>query len=184
MNNKSMKLNVMIRLAAIFLCLVLFTTYLTFGLYAKYLSRAASNGTARVATFEIETDLDRVALGTESAPTLLLGGEDMVQSVSLPFYISSGSEVSAGYSVKIDFDYALPSYLIITLADGTKTETLLADGTQREFVFDDFGTLAKGADETQRADLRLTFSVSDLTMITDEVSIPTAKLTVRVYQVD
>ena len=52
-----MKLNVMIRLAAILLCLVLFTTYLTFGLYAKYLSRAASNGTARVATFEIETDL-------------------------------------------------------------------------------------------------------------------------------
>ena len=174
----------MLKLAAILLCLVLITTHFTSGLYARYISRSSADTSARVASFVIETDLDRIELGSTEAPTLQLGGEDETQSVQLPFYISSGSEVTVGYSVSIDFVDALPEYLNITLTNGTNTQTVAADGIKSEFVFSDFGALSAGSTETQKADLTLTISVSDLTMITDEVSIPTAELTVRVYQVD
>lgn len=184
MNNQITKTNIMLKLAAILLCLVLITTHFTSGLYAKYISRSSDDTSARVASFVIETDLDRIALGTEEMPTLQLGGEDETQSVQLPFYITSGSEVTVGYSVSIDFGRALPDYLSITLTDGANPQTVDADGTRSEFVFADFGTLPPGAAETQKAQLTLKISVSDLTRITDEVSVSAAELTVKVWQVD
>ena len=174
----------MLRLAAVLLCLALITTHLASGLYARYISRSTTDASARVASFAIETDIDRIELGSTEAPTLQLGGEDGTQSVQLPFYITSGSEVTVGYSVSIDFADALPEYLYITLTDGAYTQTVAADGTKSEFTFPDFGTLSAGSTETQKADLTLTISVPDLTRITEEVSIPNAELTVRVYQID
>lgn len=184
MDNKTIKSNPMLTIAAILLCLVLITTHFTSGLYAKYISRSSADNSARVASFIIETDLDRIELGTPNAPVLQLGGTDEVQSVALPFYITSGSEVTVGYSVTVDFGSALPAYMNIKLSNGTNSQTLAADGNKAEFVFSDFGTMPAAETETQKVDLLLTISISDLTMITEEVSIPTAELTVRVYQVD
>lgn len=184
MNNKMMKSNIMLKLTAVLLCLVMITTHFTSGLYARYISRSSADASARVASFVVETDLDHIELGSTEAPTLHLGGEEETQSVQLPFYISNGSEVTAGYSLSVDFGESLPEYLNIKLANGTNTQIIAADGIKSEFVFSDFGTLPVGSTEPQKADLTLTISVSDLTMITEEVSIPTAKLTVRVYQVN
>ena len=184
MINKITKSGIILKLAVTLLCLVLITTHLTFGLYARYSSYVSSEDSARVAAFVIETDLDHIELGTIDDPTLQLGGLEKTQSVQLPFYITNSSEVKVGYSVSIDFDAALPAYLTITLSNSTTSKALNADGAKSEFEFSDFGTLAIGSSEIQKADLTLTISVSDLAMITDEVAIPTAKLTVRVSQID
>ena len=184
MNNKIMKSNLMLKLAAVLLCLVMITTHFTSGLYARYISRSVADTSARVASFVVETDLDHIELGSTGTPTLQLGGEEETQSVQLPFYISNGSEVKVGYSLGVDFGDALPNYLSIKLSDGVNTQTIAADGTKNEFKFSDFGTLPAGSTEPQKVNFTLTISVSDFTMITNEVSIPSAKLTVRVYQVD
>lgn len=46
-----MKKNWPMRIASILLCLVLFTTYLMFGLYARYTTKGESTGSARVIKF-------------------------------------------------------------------------------------------------------------------------------------
>lgn len=172
------------RIAMALLCLVIITTCFTAGLYARYVVRQDDKSAARVAAFVIETDLDRVSLGTQGNPTLVLGGEEEILSARLPFYVTSESEVAVEYSVRADFGAALPSYLTLTLSDGTRSESLAADGVKQDFDFSRFGSLAAGADALQRADLTLTFSCSDGSAITDEISIPTAVLTVGVYQLD
>ncbi len=174
----------MLKLSAVLLCLVLISAHFTSGLFAKYSSSAAADDSARVASFVIETDLDRIELDVAGEPILALGGTDEVQSVALPFYIKSGSEVTIGYSVTVDFGSVLPEYMNIQLSNGKDSLTLAADGNNANFVFSDFGTLAPGAIEQQKAELKLTISVSDLSAITEQLSIPAATLTVRVYQVD
>lgn len=182
--NKTTKLNPMLTIAAILLCLVLISTYMTSGLYAKYADKGTADASARVATFVIETDLDRISLGTSGAPTLQLGGDEEIQVVELPFYIASGSEVEVGYSITVDFGTTpLPDYMNITLSDGITSKTPVANIGRTTFTFSDFGTLPATTTEEQ-AELTLTFSISDLTMITEEVFIPTAELKVKVYQID
>lgn len=177
---------IMLKIAAVLLCLVLITTHLTTGLYAKYTAVASAEDGARVASFHIDTDLDYIQLGTSQgvSPVFQLGGTDETQSISIPFFIESASEVAVGYSVTVDFGAALPSYMSLTLSNGTKTEALTGDGTKSVFTFTDFGIMAPGGETAQTQELTLQISISDLEMITDEVSIPTAELTVRVYQVD
>lgn len=181
-----LKSNFMLKLAAVLLCLVLISSHFTFGLFAKYTSSAAAEDSARVALFRVETELDRISLSIDEGeePELTLGGEFETQSVQIPFSIMSSSEVQVGYSVKVDFGVALPQYISLTLSDGTTTQTLYANGTESAFTFSDFGTLASGAAAEQKAELTLTISVTDFEEITTELSIPTATLTVRVYQVD
>ena len=175
---------VALKLAAILLCLVVCSTCLLSRQYARYTVSAGAHDSARVASFVIDTDINHIELGTDGTPMLELGGESETQSVQLPFYISNGSEVAVGYTIKIDFDCALPEYLTLTVTGNAKSQTLYADGSKSEFEFSNFGTLAPGAFEAQRADLVLTISVSDVSLITEVVSIPTAELTVKVFQID
>ena len=186
MNNEIIKSNIMIKLAAIFLCLVLISTYLTSGLYAKYTSRGTAGDSTRVATFKIETDLDYIELKTAQGEDIQfqLGGVDETKNISIPFFIENNSEVAVGYSVAVDFGTDLPEYLSLTLSDGIESQTISGGGEESRFEFADFGTMAAGAPTGQKENLSLTISVSDLTMITTEVFIPTAELTVRVYQID
>ena len=183
MKRKIRKSSALLIRIIIFLCLAFVAVNVTSTMYARYISQSDTSDSADVAIFIIDTDLDHVKLGSPETPTLELGGTEEITSVQLPFYISSESEVKVGYSVKLDFGYALPEYLNITLTNGTDSKTISADGINNEFEFVDFGTLLPAAMGEQKADLVLTFSVSDLSMITDEISIPTAKVTVRAYQV-
>ena len=186
MKNGIFKPNIMLKASAVLLCLVLVSAYFTSGLYAKYAVGTNRDDGARVASFKIETGIDNVKLGIEEneTPGLSLGGEEETESVSIPFYVENGSEVAVGYSVKADFGVALPDYLSLILSDGSKTEELKADGAESVFVFSDFGSIAAGGQNAERAVLTLTISVSDLGEISEEVSIPTAQLTVTVFQID
>ena len=178
------KSNIVLKLAALILCLVLLTAYGISGLYARYTYNASFSASASVANFSIETDLDGILLGSDVAPELELGGDDEIASVDLPFYIASESEVTVGYSVIVDFGYALPDYMSLTLAEGSHSQTIHSNGSASAFAFADFGSLSIGSVSAQRADLTLTISVADVSMIVDEISIPSAALTVHVYQID
>lgn len=176
----------MLKFAAVLLCLVLITTHFTTGLYARYATSASAEDGARVASFKIDTDLDHIQLGTTPgvSPTFQLGGDDETDSITIPFYIESSAEVAVGYSVTVNFGTALPDYMSVTLTCGTNSRTINGNNAMSVFTFADFGTMAPAGATAQRQDITLTISVSDLTEITDEVTIPTAELTVRVLQLD
>lgn len=185
MDKKTMKMNPMLFLAVVLLGLVLLSSCFTSGLYARYATGDNTESSARVASFVINTDIDHIRLGTTEEPSLQLGGVEETQTVTLPFYIASESEVTVEYSVTVDFGTtALPAYLELTLSNGSVSQTMDADGTKTSFVFADFGTLAASTGTEQRAELVLTFSIPDLSMVTEELWIPAAELIVRVDQVD
>ena len=181
------KVNIPMLMALVLLGLTLVSSHFTSGLYAKYTSNAEGKDQARVAQFKIETDLDYITLGIaeHETPILELGGELQVTSVVLPFYIESRSEVSTVYSVKADFGRALPGYVTLTLSDGTKSQSIMADGMKTSFEFQDFGTMEIAANnQAVRRDLVLTISVIDAEQIVEEFEVPTAMLTVKVDQQD
>lgn len=180
------KVNIPIVAAICLLCLTLLSAHFTSGLYAKYTSVVTTTDTARVASFRIDTDVDYVQLGIGDGQPLNfeLGGAGEVTGVPIPFYIESQSEVTVAYSVTAAFDVALPEYVSLTLTDGTKTETVQADGAKTQFVFADFGAMPAYTGTQLKDELTLTITVSDLEQITSEVQIPQASLIVKVYQTD
>lgn len=173
------KSNKMMILAAFLLCATLVSIHFSSGLYAKYtVSENAGDG-AKVAEFHIETDWSN-----NETPEFKLGGVNAVNAAELPFYIESRSDVAVSYTVKVTFGQAIPSYVILTLSDGTTNRTLTADGTKTSFEFEKFGTIEAAAGGVLRTDLVLTIGVTDLTLITQEIDIPNPVLTVQVDQID
>lgn len=80
-------------------CLVLFSTYLTGGLYARYTTSASGSDSARVAIFQIQGE-NSWEQGTEV--DLNLNFFDPTQATdTLSFAITSASEVAVRYSVEI-----------------------------------------------------------------------------------
>lgn len=159
-------------------------------IWARYFSQAQGTGTADISLFVVGGDLDRSALsiGAEDSPSFTLGGSSDRKTAALPFYITSRSEVSVGYSVEVNFGKALPSYLTVTLSDGTNTQTLSCDGAKSVFTFEDFGSVAAFAggetDPDTRVNFTLTVTVTNSDLILDEFHLTTAKLTVTVDQLD
>lgn len=184
MHKGKKQLNIIYGIVLTLLCAVLLTTYLTSGLYARYSTTATGSASAMVASFKIETDLDNVKLGTQQIDNLQLGITEDGNNVSIPFYIISESDVTVGYSVLIDFKKALPEYITLTLSNGSINKTLYADGEKSIFEFNEFAQLTEGSSEEQKENLLLTFSITDLSNITEEVSFTTAELVVSVYQID
>lgn len=187
---KTEKMNIPMLVAVVLLCLTLLSSHLTSSLYARYTTVITAQDHTRIAGFRIETDLDYITLGIADGgtPTLVLDGAEDEVSAQLPFYIESRSEVTTAYSVTVDFGTALPVYLTVTLSNGTKTQSIHADGVQSVFTFTDFGGIqsfsGSDTDPSVREELVLSLSVADAAAITAEVSISDAKLTVKVDQTD
>ena len=106
----------------VLLCLVLFSTYLTGGLYARYTTSASGSDSARVARFEI-TGGGNWTDSTENIDLDLNFFDPNKTSASLTFEITSGSEVAVKYDVVITmpdqpdgYDY---SWLEIKLGEAT-----------------------------------------------------------------
>lgn len=184
------KSNKMMIVAAVLLCMTLVSIHITSGLYAKYTVSEDASDNAKVAQFHIETDLDYITmgLGDNETPLFELGGTSATEKAEILFYIESRSEVAASYSVTAAFGTALPNYVTLTLSDGIKSETVVADGTKATFEFQEFGSIAafEGSDEEHalRTDLVLTIGVTAMELITEEIELPAATLSVQVDQID
>ncbi len=87
------KMNIPIRIAAVLLCLVLFSTYLVGGLFARYTTTAQGGDSARVAKFSIHGSGE---LMQPIAASLVPGTAEDVTLV-----IKNDSEVAVKYTVTV-----------------------------------------------------------------------------------
>ena len=87
------KFNIPICLAAVLLCLTLFSFYFSGGLYAKYVTRASGSDSARVAKFDvsIQSVLD---IYSEMIP---LGDIQPGDSKTIEFTVTNNSEVAVAF---------------------------------------------------------------------------------------
>lgn len=122
----------MVILAAILLCLVLITTHLTSGLYAKYTSRASAHDSASVALWKVG------ATGGKPALTIDCSTSDLDDAYK--FKVTNNSEVSVRYNIIVVFTEALDSGITLKL-DETKTP---ATNDRKAFVFTNVGQLISG----------------------------------------
>ncbi len=97
-NRQPVKLNIPLCLAAILLCLTLFSFYLTGGLYARYVAKADGSDSARVAAFSITQDLLNTN-GEQQVDITLDAYPDFTKDYTIS--ITNDSEVAVSYVVEI-----------------------------------------------------------------------------------
>ena len=177
-NNKKSSMGigcVLIRIAAVLFCLVVVSTYLMSGLFARYVAKGTGSDSARVAGFEVQ--LSGVMDGVEYKVSALAPG-------TIAITLNNQSEVAVSYKIRVDAG---------SPAGGVKTTWLKADGTNDEVntesgekKFNAVRYMPVGGTDT----CTLTFTAVDWTQITKEVSGKSAMLTqeftvyVDVVQVD
>lgn len=180
------KRNIPMYVAGVLLALTLISLHMTSGLFARYTETVSGTDKAKTAKFSVFSDYDYITLGIaeNEIPNFALGGADAISSASLPFYVSSRSEVAVQYSIEVDFGRALPEYVTLSLTDGKETDTITCDGLQTKYVFENFGTLQYADADEKTSTLSLNISVTDLSQITTDISIPEVKMKVMVEQID
>ncbi len=148
---------VVFHVGLVLLCLVLFSTYLTGGLYARYTTTASGGDSARVAKFHITSGGNWT--GSSEAVDLELNFFDPAKLKDiLSFTISSSSEVAVKYDVVITMPEGMEHYdwLEITLDKGQANEkTAVAE--EHVFIISDVGSFTPNDNNTYTH--TLTFSV-------------------------
>ena len=140
MRQSNRRTPVVFHVGLVLFCLVLFSTYLTGGLYARYTTSASGSDSARVARFEI-TGGGNWTDSTENIDLDLNFFDPNKTSASLDFTISSASEVAVEYDVVItmptlpnECDY---SWLEIKLGEATPSSV-----NGNVYTFSGVGTFA------------------------------------------
>ena len=140
MTKKPLKLNTMLKLAGILLCLVLATTHLASNLYAKYTSSDSGGDSARVAVWNVEasgSSASDVKIDLATAAT-----DNSTVSNTYALTVTNKSEVASNYDIIVVFDKALSDEITLTLDGGAKTAT--TTDNNKEFVFSNVGQLGVG----------------------------------------
>lgn len=166
-------------------CLVLFSTYLTGGLYARYTTSASGSDSARVAIFQIQGE-NSWEQGKEVDVNLSFFDPALAQD-TLSFSITSASEVAVRYSVEIvmpekddngnTIDY---QWLTVTLDDAAPVTS-----ETNVFTIANIGTFSPN--DGSKYEHTLTFTIPDDYMgLPDVVGDITGKviITVRAEQID
>lgn len=169
---------VMMFAAGTLFCLVLITTAVMGGLFARYTATAEGSDSARVAGFDVEvTGLND---NIQCEVTAAKPGEIKLKVVN-------NSEVAVSYKLRIAINETVGCGVRVTLdKDKEKTLEFPAD-TDTALEYDIAGSLAVGAEPVTHT---LSFEPLDWSKITSEVNGPTKQLTqpftvyVDVVQVD
>lgn len=96
----------MMRLAAVLFCMVMFSTYLMSGLYARYTAEADGQDKARVAKFDVKTS------GPKGVEVLYSQGD----SGDYELLVQNDSEVAISYTITVEvapIDFGI----VVTLED-------------------------------------------------------------------
>ena len=116
------KLNsILMRTAAVLLLLVMLTTSVVSGHYARYTTTVTSGDSARVAKYE-------VTVAAASADTLKLDPNGTDKTASYNFSVTSGSEVTVEYDLVVVFPKAMQEGITLTLTQGSTEISLTQDG--------------------------------------------------------
>lgn len=127
---KNRRINIPMRIASILLCLVLFSVYMTSGMLAKYTTGGSGKDQGRVAKFSVSAAADNANY------EFTQGEETPVKEYKVT--VENPSEVAVRYTVQLQFDEAVPDYLIIKRGD---TETVTPSTADRKTVELQGGTL-------------------------------------------
>lgn len=104
---KNKKVNIPIRIASVMLCLVLFSLYMTSGMFAKYTTGGNGKGNGRVAKFSVTaTDAGESEYVFDQAKQQPDG--------SYAVTVKNDSEVAVRYTIILRFSEDIPNYLTIT----------------------------------------------------------------------
>lgn len=168
----------LIRTAAVLFCLVMVTTYLTAGLYARYTAQSRSGDSARVAKFDVKV------LGEILRSAATLVGEEeplewIVDSTGNGEYqitVTSASEVAVWYDIFVELEDALPDYLTLKLGEASFTE----EGTDKKlWKLGNAGTFLAGGGENVHT---LTFAVDWAKFTKDAALTETTDGDIQVYR--
>lgn len=118
-NNRKLHV-IVLRFTAVLLVLVMISTSMVAGRYARYTSTATASATARVAKYEISI---------RPAPNESIALSDGAPA-SYSFSVISESEVSVEYDLVIILPQALPTGIDISLKYGDVTKNLEQTGNQ------------------------------------------------------
>lgn len=102
---KNRRINIPMRIASILLCLVLFSVYMTSGMLAKYTTGGSAKDQGRVAKFSVSATADNANYVFEQ------GEKTPIKEYKVT--VENPSEVAVRYTVQLQFDEAVPDYLII-----------------------------------------------------------------------
>ena len=140
-----MKLNIPMFTALILLLLTMITTHMTSGLYARYVATSSGGDSARVAAFDVSSQLTA----------------DSEVNGKYTLTVSSASEVAVEYKIVVTFDAPMS----VALNDGTP-QTRPAGENTVTFTNEDW----KFAPGTHSAEYTLQFAMADWTYITKTVT--------------
>ena len=159
-NNRRIPLGTfLIRTSAVLFCLVMITTYLTAGLYARYTASGKGADSARVAKFDV------TASGINIRPKV-----DAVDNGEYEITVTNVSEVAVRYDIIVELENKA-SYVTFKLDEKAMQ---LADGTDGKlWQYIQAGTLAPGNTSAKHT---LTF-VMDWSAFTAEASLSETKVT-------
>ena len=179
------KINIPMAIAALALCLVVFSMHFTSGLYARYTVKAGADDAARVAKFRVDLNFktaESTADGAAGASTAAAGQLTADQNTA-QIDIVNGSETAVRYTVVIEFANAASNRITeakLVLGTGQNAETLngtfSTDGKTLTFVQTNktyTGALAPGAVAEAMLQLTILPSIEKHTLdfdntITDE----------------
>lgn len=185
MRQSNRRTPVVFHVGLVLFCLVLFSTYLTGGLYARYTTSASGSDSARVASFHIESDGNWT--GSSESVDLELNFFDPAKLTdSLSFEISSASEVAVQYDVVItmptlpnECDY---SWLEIKLGEATPSSV-----NGNVYTFSGVGTFAPNYSGAP-SEHTLTFAIKQEFLGTPPARLPDVEahveITIRAEQID
>lgn len=136
-SNTSKKHPVPFYIAMITLCLLLFSTYLSGGIFARYTTSGSASDSARVAMFKTPT----VTVVDSSLEINTYDG--IANTASTTITVAMKTEVAVKYNIIVTCGRALPSFVALTL-DGAEP-TSSAGGV---YTFVDAGTFNAGGDRS------------------------------------
>ena len=142
--------SLMLKAAAVLLCLVMFSTHLMGGLYARYTATGTGKDSARVAAFNVDVS------GAPDDVKVTTADNNGVYTLT----IENDSEVAVAYSMKVTAPTDLGFAVDVKLGDETKRLSAGAPSAD----FGQVGQLAVGPDKT--ASHALSFSAADWDAIT------------------
>lgn len=143
---------IMIRIAAVLLCLVMISLHLMAGLYAKYTSNGSGEDSARVARFNVivngtDADLDVTCTSNEDTYTIA---------------VSNQSEVAVSYTISVDTSLADADSNAVTPVLDQSTGALAPGGqTQHTLAFSvsDWSAFTEGM-KGENGEASLSFTVT------------------------
>ncbi len=162
------------------LCMTLFSSHMTGGLYARYTSSASGSDEARVAKFDVTHSDKSIPMSIE------LDFFDSSKKIDyVEFDVVSDSEVAVKYDVILTLPAAIPTewltsgLMIITLDDKAPTSV---DGGKLTFSFAS-NTFSAGVNTTRQHVLKFSLKPDGMPGVSVKITDP-ATLRIHVEQVD